>query len=112
LDVFLSPIVNFTELGSLLLQLDIEKRMLLCEVQRFVSFFGVVDGHLGWMLEPQFWAVLFVMVMMIVVIVVIMMIVMAVALFSHMINNIKMLISHYPAVEIRTGNKGTLYFAD
>ncbi len=54
LDVFQSPVVNLTELRSLLLQLDLEKRMLLSEVQRVVGFFGVVDGHFWSVIVPQF----------------------------------------------------------
>lgn len=43
LDVLQSPVVDLAELRSFLLQLDVEKRMLLREVQRIVGRFGVVD---------------------------------------------------------------------
>jgi non-ribosomal peptide synthetase component E (peptide arylation enzyme) len=52
------------------------------------------------MVVAQLGAVLVMVVMMIVVIM--MIVVTLVALFSHMINNIKMLISHYQAGQIQT----------
>lgn len=102
LDVLQSPVVDLTELRSLLLQLDVEKRMLLREVQRIVGRFGVVDWLGERMVMSQFGAVLVMVVMMIVMIMMILMTL--VALFSHLINNIKMLISHYQADQIQTEN--------
>jgi hypothetical protein len=43
LDVFQSPVIDFAELGSFLLELDVEKRMFFGEVQRIVGRFRSVD---------------------------------------------------------------------
>jgi hypothetical protein len=41
--VLQSPVINFTELRSLLLQLNFKKGMFACEIERIIGRYGLVD---------------------------------------------------------------------
>jgi hypothetical protein len=81
LNVFKPPIVNFAELWTFLLELDIEERMLFGEIEWIVGFVRNISWLFGRVIVVKFRGVLLVVIVVILLIVMLMIILMA--LLSH-----------------------------